>query len=73
MRLPLAAGCVRCVQAGLSWWSIVSPFSGYGATAALLFVLIVAAIKAIWEDKKRHQEDKRMNTSIAHRVNADGE
>ena len=37
-----------------------------------MFVLAVAAVKAIWEDVKRHQEDKRMNTSITHRVNADG-
>ena len=59
-------------QACLSWWSVVSPFGGTGSTAALLFVLIVAAVKAIWEDVKRHQEDKRMNTSITHRVNPDG-
>lgn len=60
------------LQAGLSWWSVVSPFGGVGSTAALLFVLVVAAVKAIWEDVKRHQEDKRMNTSITHRVNPDG-
>jgi magnesium-transporting ATPase (P-type) len=59
-------------QAGLSWWSVVSPYSGVGSTAALLFVLAVAAIKAIWEDVKRHQEDQRMNTSVTHRLNADG-
>ena len=62
----------RPPQAGLSWWSVVSPFSGYGSTAALVFVLAVAAVKAIWEDVKRHHEDKRMNTSITHRVNPDG-
>jgi phospholipid-translocating P-type ATPase (flippase) len=60
------------LQAGLSWWSVISPFSGYGSTAALVFVLAVAAVKAIWEDVKRHHEDKRMNTSITHRVNPDG-
>lgn len=60
------------LQAGLSWWSVVSPFSGYGSTAALVFVLAVAAVKAIWEDGKRHQEDKRMNTSITHKVQPDG-
>jgi magnesium-transporting ATPase (P-type) len=60
------------IQAGLSWWSVVSPYSGIGATAALLFVLLVAGVKAIWEDMKRHQEDQRMNTSITHRLNADG-
>jgi len=51
---------------------VISPFSGYGSTAALVFVLAVAAVKAIWEDVKRHHEDKRMNTSITHRVNPDG-
>jgi len=60
------------IQAGLSWWSVVSPYSGIGATAALLFVLLVAGIKAVWEDMKRHQEDQRMNTSITHRLKADG-
>ena len=60
------------LQAGLAWWSVISPFSGLGSTAALVFVLAVAAVKAIWEDVKRHQEDNRMNTSITHRVNADG-
>lgn len=51
----------------------MSPFGGVGSTAALLFVLVVAGVKAVWEDTKRHQEDKRMNTSITHRVNEDGE
>lgn len=60
------------LQAGLSWWSVISPFSGYGSTAALVFVLAVAAVKAIWEDVKRHHEDNRMNTSITHRVEPDG-
>lgn len=68
-----SALCVcRAPQACLSWWSVISPFSGYGSTAALVFVLAVAAVKAIWEDVKRHHEDKRMNTSITHRVNPDG-
>jgi hypothetical protein len=62
-----------CCQAGLSWWSVISPFSGYGSTAALVFVLAVAGIKAIWEDVKRHHEDKRMNTSATQRLNPDGE
>jgi len=60
------------IQAGLSWWSVVSPYSGIGATAALLFVLIVAGVKAVWEDMKRHQEDQRMNTSITHKIEPDG-
>ena len=60
------------IQAGLCWWSVVSPYSGIGSTLALLFVLLVAGIKAVWEDMKRHQEDQRMNTSITHRLNPDG-
>lgn len=60
------------IQAGLSWWSVVSPYSGIGSTLALLFVLFVAGVKAIWEDMKRHQEDQRMNTSITHRLCPDG-
>ena len=60
------------IQAGLSWWSVISPYSGVGATAALLFVLLVAGIKAVWEDVKRHQEDERMNTSVTHKMNSDG-
>lgn len=50
----------------------MSPFGGWGSTLALLFVLVVAAIKAIWEDLKRHQEDRSTNASIAHRVMPDG-
>ncbi|KAL6774620.1 hypothetical protein ACKKBG_A25695 [Auxenochlorella protothecoides x Auxenochlorella symbiontica] len=60
------------LQACLSWWSVVSPFGGVGATAALVFVLLVAGIKAVWEDVKRHQEDKTMNASTTHRANPDG-
>lgn len=50
----------------------MSPFSPYGPTIALVFVLLVAAIKAIIEDKKRHQEDRITNNSIAHVVQPDG-
>ena len=35
-------------------------------------MLIVAAVKAIFEDKKRHQEDHRTNKSTAHVVHGDG-
>lgn len=70
---PLWVASLPLGQAGLSWWSVISPFSGYGSTAALVFVLAVAAVKAIWEDVKRHHEDNRMNTSITHRVEPDGE
>lgn len=32
-------------QAALSWWDVVSPFSGIGSTAALAFVVGVSAMK----------------------------
>ena len=60
------------MQASLAWWAVVSPFTPYGPTIALVFVLLVAAAKAAAEDRKRHAEDKRTNNSIAHVVQADG-
>ena len=60
------------LQAVLCWIPIVSPFGGLGSTAALLFVLAVAAVKAVFEDVKRHQQDAATNASVAHIVNADG-
>ena len=40
---------------------------------ALVFVLVVAAVKAIWEDMKRLQEDIRTNRrSKAHLVDDSG-
>ena len=53
------------MQAALAWWNTVSPFSPYGPTIALVFVLLVAAGKAIIEDKKRHKEDRITNNSTA--------
>ena len=50
----------------------MSPFSPYGPTIALVFVLLVAAGKAIIEDKKRHREDRITNNSTAHVVQPDG-
>lgn len=44
----------------------------YGPTIALVFVLAVAAIKAIVEDKKRHDEDRKTNNTTAHLVLEDG-
>lgn len=61
------------IQAGLSWWSVVSPYSGIGATMALVFVLLVAGVKAVWEDVKRHREDELLNKSITHRLLSDGQ
>ncbi len=43
-----------------------------GSTLAPLFVLVLAAVKAIFEDIKRHQEDRSTNAWIAHVVEADG-
>lgn len=44
----------------------------YGPTIAICFVLLVAAVKAIVEDKKRHDEDSKTNNSRAHVVLDDG-
>ncbi|KAK9839881.1 hypothetical protein WJX81_008363 [Elliptochloris bilobata] len=60
------------LQASLAWWAVVSPFTPYGPTIALVFVLLVAAGKAAAEDRKRHAEDRRTNNSAAHVVQADG-
>ena len=60
------------VQAGLCYWSAISPFSPYGATFALVFVLAVAAVKEICEDKKRHVEDRRTNATSARVLQPDG-
>lgn len=53
-------------QATLSWISIISPYTPYGPTLGLTFVLLVGAITAIWQDVKRHKEDSLMNSSVAH-------
>ena len=50
----------------------MSPFGGFGSTAAIVFVLLVAAVKALWEDSKRHTEDRKTNASVAHVVEASG-
>jgi hypothetical protein len=47
----------------------ISPFSPVGPIMALTFVVLVAAIKAIIEDIRRHKEDKRMNNNAAFVVN----
>lgn len=59
-------------QASLSWWETVSPFAGYGSTAALAFVLLAAAIKAIVEDRKRQAEDHKLNTSLTYVIEKEG-
>lgn len=50
----------------------MSPFSPYGPSAALAFVLLVAAVKAIVGDVKRHAEDRRTNNSKATVIVSDG-
>ena len=60
------------LQAVLSWIPVVSPFGGLGSTAALAFVLAVAAVKALFEDVNRHRQDAATNASIAHLARADG-
>ncbi len=60
------------LQASLVWWSTVSPFKPFGPVLALCFVLIVGALKAIAEDRRRHVEDNHLNNSTAHVLNADG-
>lgn len=59
-------------QAGLTFWQAISPYKPWGPTIALLFVLTVAAIKEIIEDRKRHQADLMTNTSITHILQPDG-
>lgn len=54
------------------YWSTVSPFRPFGPTLALVFVLVVGALKAIAEDKRRHVEDNKLNNSVAHVLNPDG-
>lgn len=50
----------------------MSPYGGLGSTAALVFVLLVAGVKAVWEDVKRHQEDRETNKSITEVMQPDG-
>jgi magnesium-transporting ATPase (P-type) len=59
-------------QATLSWWGAISPYNGLGPTAGLVFVLSVAAIKEIIEDKKRHEADLKLNTSVTRVLQEDG-
>lgn len=76
MCLPLQHGALHtafvcpdatsvAVQASLAWWGEVSPFSPYGPSAALAFVLLVRAVQAIVGDRKRHVEDRQTNNSKA--------
>lgn len=60
------------MQAGLAWWGEISPFSPYGPSAALAFVLFAAAVKAIVGDVKRHAEDRRTNNSKCTKIEPDG-
>lgn len=51
----------------------MSPFAGYGATLALTFVLLAAAVKAIVEDKKRQAEDHKTNNSLTNVMKKDAD
>ena len=51
----------------------MSPFKPFGPVLALCFVLVVGALKAIAEDRRRHVEDNHLNNSTAHVLNPDGE
>ena len=44
----------------------------WGSTMALVFVVVMAAIKEIIEDRKRQREDKATNGRITYRMRADG-
>mmetsp|Transcript_8499 Transcript_8499/g.24371 ORF Transcript_8499/g.24371 Transcript_8499/m.24371 type:complete len:1512 (+) Transcript_8499:120-4655(+) len=59
-------------QACLSWWDVVSPLGGAGATMALVFVLGVSGVKAVAEDRKRHKEDRKTNTSTTRVLKQNG-
>ena len=60
-------------QAALAYWSVVSPFSPYGPTIALVVILLVAAIKALIEDAARHREDAKINHGKTRVLHRDGE
>ena len=61
-----------CAQAALAYWSVVSPFSPYGPTIALVVILVVAAIKALIEDAARHREDVKTNNGHTRLLHSDG-
>ena len=66
-------GCVTAApQAGLVWWDTVSPFKPFGPVLALTFVLVVGALKALAEDRRRHVEDNYLNNSVTHVLHPDG-
>jgi phospholipid-transporting ATPase len=60
------------VQMALTWWPAVSPFDPWGSTIALSFVLAVSAVKALWEDSKRHRDDWATNARPTRVMCGDG-
>ena len=74
--VPHRAYRARCsyflVQMALTWWPAVSPFDPWGSTIALAFVLAVSAVKALWEDAKRHRDDWAINTRPTRIMCGDG-
>ena len=59
-------------QMALTWWPAVSPFDPWGSTIALAFVLAVSAVKALWEDSKRHRDDWATNARPTRVMCGDG-
>lgn len=60
------------VQAALTWWSAVSPFDPWGSTAALAFVVAVAAVSELWQDVRRHRADYEINNRTTRVMHANG-
>ena len=60
------------VQAALTWWSAVSPFDPWGSTAALAFVVAVAAVSELWQDIRRHKADYEINNRTTRVMHANG-
>ena len=56
----------------LTWWPAVSPFDPWGSTIALACVLAVSAVKALWEDAKRHRDDWATNARPTRVMCGDG-
>ena len=56
----------------LTWGPAVSPFDPWGSTIALAFVLAVSAVKALWEDAKRHRDDWAINARPTRVMCGDG-
>lgn len=65
MMFSQAAYLYFLIQAALAWWPRVSPYNPWGSTLALLFVLLVAAVKEVYEDVRRRRSDYVTNARPA--------